>query len=275
MICPKCGNTISIEEYKCSECGLEIPVKSREERIKAEEFAEKMYKSGKWVLPKSQSSRSGRASISETHSKRLKSITCEMCGSHDILKENGLFVCQHCGCKYTVEEARKLMVEGTVDIQGTVTIDNTDLSRKSLLNARRAKEKEDWEETEKYYNIVEQNDPHNIEAIFYSSYGKAKTTLVEADIYKRQAAFKVLQNCVSIIDDNYEIEREEENKTILSQISADIIAMACGEFVYTQTTGSYGIVLSDNRGETVKLFNLLGFEFITTLENIAVATKVA
>ena len=32
--------------------------------------------------------------------------------------------------------------------------------------------KEDWEETEKYYNLVEQNAPNNIEALFFSAYAK-------------------------------------------------------------------------------------------------------
>lgn len=39
----------------------------------------------------------------------MPSITCEMCGSTDIIKENGVYVCRSCGTKYTVEEARKLI----------------------------------------------------------------------------------------------------------------------------------------------------------------------
>ena len=41
----------------------------------------------------------------------MKRIVCEMCGGTEFIKENNLFVCQDCGCKYTPEEARKLMVE--------------------------------------------------------------------------------------------------------------------------------------------------------------------
>ncbi len=47
-----------------------------------------------------------------------------------------------------------------------VTVDNTSFVERSLENARRAKAKEDWEECEKYYNMVEQYEPTNIEAIF-------------------------------------------------------------------------------------------------------------
>ena len=41
----------------------------------------------------------------------MKAIVCEMCNSKDLIKQDGVFVCQHCGTKYSVEEARKLMVE--------------------------------------------------------------------------------------------------------------------------------------------------------------------
>ena len=57
----------------------------------------------------------------------MKQLTCEMCGSTDLLKQDGVFVCQSCGCKYSVEEAKKMMIEGTVDVSGsTVKVDNTD-----------------------------------------------------------------------------------------------------------------------------------------------------
>ena len=199
----------------------------------------------------------------------MKQLTCEMCGGTDLMKQDGAFVCQNCGMKYSVEEAKKMMIEGTVDVQGTVKVDNTAFVERYLQNARRAKQKEDWEETEKYYNMVEQNEPTNIEAIFYSSYGKAKASLVEGDLYKRQAAFKVLQNCVSIIDDNFDLEKAEENKKILEEISADIFGMACSNYVYNQRKNGYGIVTWTDKMETVTLFNNLGKEFMVSLEHIA------
>ncbi len=55
----------------------------------------------------------------------MKRLTCEMCGSTDLLKQDGVFVCQSCGCKYSVEEARKMIVEGTVEVAGTVKVDDT------------------------------------------------------------------------------------------------------------------------------------------------------
>ncbi|MCM1509062.1 MAG: hypothetical protein NC177_18280 [Ruminococcus flavefaciens] len=198
----------------------------------------------------------------------MKQLTCEMCGSTELLKQDGVFICQTCGTKYSVEEAKRMMVEGTVDVQGTVKVDNSAFVEKYLTNARRAKQKEDWEETEKYYNMVEQNDPTNIEAIFYSSYGKAKSSLIDGDLYKRQAAFKVLQNCVSIVDDNFNMDKEEDEKEIIKQISTDIIAMSGSTYVYNQRKNGYGIVTWTDENETNQLFINLNNEFCTTLDEI-------
>lgn len=52
----------------------------------------------------------------------MKQLTCEMCGSTDLMKQDGVFVCQTCGCKYSVEEAKKLMVEITGEIEAIDSI---------------------------------------------------------------------------------------------------------------------------------------------------------
>ena len=49
--------------------------------------------------------------------REMKQLTCEMCGSTDLMKQDGVFVCQSCGTKYSVEEAKKMMVEGTVQVE--------------------------------------------------------------------------------------------------------------------------------------------------------------
>ena len=68
----------------------------------------------------------------------MKQLTCEMCGSTDLIKQEGLFVCQSCGCKYSVDEAKKMMVEGTVQVQGTVQIDKSEKFTNLYQMARNA-----------------------------------------------------------------------------------------------------------------------------------------
>ena len=37
----------------------------------------------------------------------MKAMACEICGSHELIKQDGVFVCKNCGLKYSVEEAKK------------------------------------------------------------------------------------------------------------------------------------------------------------------------
>ena len=194
----------------------------------------------------------------------MKRLTCEMCGGTDLIKQDGVFVCQNCGIKYSVEEAKKMMIEGTVEVQGTVKVDNSDFVQKYLENARRAYDKRDWEETEKYYNLVEQNDPKNIEAIFYSAYAKACSTLIDADFFKKEYAFGVLRRSVSVIDDNY----DPSEKEIVERVGNDLINLININFVYTQKKNGYGTVVQDDRAKTVALFYEVCIEFIESCCNI-------
>lgn len=46
----------------------------------------------------------------------MQAIKCELCGSNQLIKKDGFFQCEHCGTKYTLEEAKKLIVSGTVEV---------------------------------------------------------------------------------------------------------------------------------------------------------------
>ena len=190
----------------------------------------------------------------------MKQLICDMCASTDIMKQDGFFVCQVCGMKYSVEEAKKMMIEGTVDVQGTVKVDNSSFVEKYLANARRARNKGDWAEVEKYYNLVEQNDPTNIEAIFYSTFAKVKSALFEPDTAeKRQSVFDILSKGVSIIDDHYNNANEAHEK-LLFEIMDDIKGLKDGTIVPTtylanyETTNGYGAVT--NRSQIVEKSSL-------------------
>ena len=92
----------------------------------------------------------------------MKALTCEMCGSTNLIKEDGVFVCQSCGTKYSVEEARKMMVEGTVSVKGTVTVDNTGAIRNYHVMASNASQAGNYAEAESYCNkIIEINPRHS------------------------------------------------------------------------------------------------------------------
>lgn len=53
----------------------------------------------------------------------MNQLKCEVCGGEDFIKQGGIFVCQPCGVKYNVEEARKVLSgEGTYDEDDDITI---------------------------------------------------------------------------------------------------------------------------------------------------------
>ncbi len=63
----------------------------------------------------------------------MKQLTCEMCGSHDLIKQDGVYICPRCGVRYSVEEAKKMMVEGTICIDDTKELNNFLIRAKLFL----------------------------------------------------------------------------------------------------------------------------------------------
>lgn len=193
----------------------------------------------------------------------MKAIKCELCGSNEFIKDGGEYQCMYCHTRYSVEEAKKMMIEGTVDVQGTVKVDNSSFVKKYLENARRAYSKEDWEEVEKYYNMVEQNSPHNIEAIFFSAYGRVMLSLYDDQYFKREQKFKVLKNSISVIDENYEVTDEPKDDVII-KISDALLKMYKSQFV-RQLNQAYGV---GSATWQVNLFREINNDFMRELEDI-------
>ena len=100
----------------------------------------------------------------------MKQLACDMCGSNDIVKQEGLFVCQVCGTKYSVEEARNMMFGETVEVEGTVKIDDSEEFNNLCELARRARDNHDYDYAIEYYNQILIKDPNNWEAQFYVSF---------------------------------------------------------------------------------------------------------
>ena len=90
----------------------------------------------------------------------MKQLVCEMCGSTDLLKEEGVFVCQSCGCKYFVEEAKKMMVE----VEGAVTVQNAAQLDNLLKLAHSSFESKNYEKAEDFCNQVLAMDDKNFDA---------------------------------------------------------------------------------------------------------------
>lgn len=123
----------------------------------------------------------------------MKAIVCEMCGSQNLLKQDGIYVCQSCGTKYSTEEAKKLMVEGTVNVTGsTVKVDNSDSLNNLRQLATRARETGNTESAAKYYEMIAMQDPNDWEAAFYSVVFQSSNT----NIAGIASAANRVSNCI-------------------------------------------------------------------------------
>ena len=183
----------------------------------------------------------------------MKKLVCEMCGGTNIVKENGVYVCQNCGVQYSLEEAKKMMIEGTVNVQGTVQVDNTTLVENYYRNARRAMQQDDWEGVERYYDLILQNNPGSIEAIFYSAYGRVKLSFYESDVPKRAQKINVLINNIYLIGKSYNPNAKEDCRDVIEMISNDVMEMADSSYVYNIRRNDYGMQVASDKVDTAKL----------------------
>ena len=145
----------------------------------------------------------------------MKQLTCEMCGGTNLIKQDGVFVCQNCGTKYSIEEAKKMMIEGTVDVQGTVKVDVSDKVKNLYIMARRAKDDNNAELASKYYEMITLENPHDWESLFYFNYFNADYTNLKnmPDLVIRLAnsldsVFDLIDKSDKTIDEKWNIAKE-------------------------------------------------------------------
>lgn len=152
----------------------------------------------------------------------MKALVCEMCNSNDLVKQDGYFVCQCCGTKYSVEEAKKMMVEGVVDVSGsTVKVDNTAELENLYQLAHRSKENNNSENAQKYYEQIIVKDPTSWEANFYTVYYQS----MNCKIAEIELAATRLANCVDtvliLIKDN--ISDDIKRRNAVDEVGAKLI----------------------------------------------------
>ena len=162
----------------------------------------------------------------------MKRLTCELCGGTDIVKEEGAFVCQSCGMKYSVEEAKKMMAEAPDDGMpapqksaptSTNSSYNTELNNLYEL-ARRAKNDGNSENAQKYYEQIIVKDPSSWEANFYSVYYQS----MNCKIAGIQSAAIRLSNCedtvLELIRDH--VTDPDERRKAVDEVAAKLITIS-------------------------------------------------
>ena len=148
----------------------------------------------------------------------MKQLVCEMCGGTDWVKEDGMFVCQGCGMKYSAEEAKKMM--GTVEISApktVVKVDNSDELANLYQLARRAREDENNENAARYYDMILIKDPTSWEATFYVLYCKAMTCKIAGIEAAGRSMRTGIKTVLELI--NTRLDDKEEQKAAYIEVS--------------------------------------------------------
>ena len=149
----------------------------------------------------------------------MKAIRCEICGSSDIVKQNGMFECRYCGAKYSPEEVRNLI--------GAVRIDRTEETENYLTLARRSLNESDFEKAEEYFELILRNDPNHLEAVFFRPFCRA----MQSDLENlRQAAAGFRQSLRSVFDMIGTYDPEDPRISSFTELVFDNALYFCASF---------------------------------------------
>lgn len=109
-------------------------------------------------------------------------MVCEICGSSNIIKKDGVFACQTCGMQYSADDAKKLLQdvpdEAPVVNSADLSHEASDELQRLYKLARRARDNDDDETAAKMYEQISIKNPEDWEAMFYSSYCRSQTIKV-------------------------------------------------------------------------------------------------
>lgn len=152
----------------------------------------------------------------------MKALVCEMCNSNDVVKQDGYFVCQNCGTKYSVEEARKIMLEGPVVIDETAKVDNYYNLAENALASSNNKAAED------YCNKILEIDPNHWKAWLLK--GKAagwQSTLANLRLAEAMNCFT---NAVSNAPEECVDDIHADVLNEVEKLNIAIISLCCDNF---------------------------------------------
>ena len=91
----------------------------------------------------------------------MNKLVCELCGSNDFTKDNdGLFACDFCRTKYTPDQAKSMMVEGTV------RVDRTDEAKNFLTLSDQCMRARSYQEAFSYAARALEIDPGSVAGWF-------------------------------------------------------------------------------------------------------------
>ena len=189
----------------------------------------------------------------------MKQLTCELCGSTNLVKQDGMFVCQECGTKYSLEEARKLLVDTDASVPAPAPApakpDNTGLIENYYSMAKNALDASNNAEAEGYCNKILELDQTQSEAWFIK--GKAvgwQSTLANQRIAETINAFT---NALNYCPEEKKAELAENCKKEIENLHKALLTVRMKNFMNHPSDNDVSELTSDVRNILANTINFL------------------
>ncbi len=187
----------------------------------------------------------------------MKQLTCEMCGGTDLIKQDGVFVCQSCGCKYSVEEAKKMMIEGIVDVTGsTIKVDNTSNIENYLKLAENAFSANNNKEAESYSNKILEINPNYYKAWLIK--GKAAGWQSSLDKSRNFESIECFEKAVENVPEAEAADLKKEIAEEISKLSEASMSICCDMFVNNPSESNADLLIKTATSINNSAIMLLG-----------------
>ena len=198
----------------------------------------------------------------------MKQMTCEICSSTEVIKISGIFVCQECGAKYSVEDARNLISdipdqlpmaiastpeEASDETEGKNIPDITDEPEENTPTVEKNGHKKD-SAPEKKYDPVEHSKPEStgkheddpgtehdsMPAEAKKSDPKKKKIIITVSAVLTIVIAVVLMFALKIINDNRIMAEKIDSANKLESAIKDVYACVCAGTITTDDTNADG-----------------------------------
>ena len=133
----------------------------------------------------------------------MKKFVCELCGSSNLSKQGDSFICNDCKTSYSIEDAKKLMVE----VEDS--IDNNPELKNLYELARRARKEDNSENAEKYYSQIAIKCPFDWEANFFQVFYNVKSCKIGEIGLAQDKLLGAVKTAISLINDHLKTDDEK------------------------------------------------------------------
>lgn len=157
----------------------------------------------------------------------MKKLICELCGGNQFIKSEGVWVCEHCQTKYTLEEAKKIMVEGSVDVTLNKSNELSNYQKLAYQNFDNG----NFEQASKYFDKILEINPEDWKSTFLR--GICESKMSNLATFRIRDSALAAKDAVAYIEGADEKD-EEKDEHILYM--ADMLNKITSDFKFAATT---------------------------------------